>query len=94
MLKESFKNIRPLEEYEITNLAIIGKYYLIIDNERVYFDNLNGYAMYNDEMVKLDIETINVLKKYIVTFSNEECCSCCPDLKPGEYCIDACCSCN
>lgn len=93
-IKESFSNLRSLEEHEIVNLAIVGKYTLIVGHERVYFDDLNGYAMYYDEMVRLDVDTINILKKYIVTFSNEECCSCCPDLKPGEYCIDACCSCN
>ena len=94
VLKESFKNIRSLEEYEITNLAIVGKYYLIVDSEIVYFDDLDGYAMYNDEMVMLDSDTINVLKKYIVTFSNKECCTCCPDAEPGEVCITACCSCQ
>lgn len=26
--------------------------------------------------------------------SSDECCSCCPDLKPGESCIALCCSCS
>lgn len=93
-IKESFNNIRTLEEHEIVNLAIAGKYTLIVGHEKVYFDDLSGYAMYYDEMVRIDSELIAILKRYIQVFSNEECCSCCPDAEPGEVCIDACCSCT
>lgn len=63
-IKESFDKIRPLEETEFVNLVIMGRYNLIVDNERIYFDDL-GYAMHYDEMVWMETELIEVLKKYI-----------------------------
>lgn len=75
------------------NLAIALKYVLIIDNTYIYIGGLDGFAMIDNKIVVLPDEMIGILENYL-TFESEECCSCCPDLKPGETCIALCCPCS
>ena len=64
-----------------------GKYVDISDE---FIEYLSSYVRENDKNLKEDEE-----KKKKPEFSTgDECCSCCPDLKPGEACIDACCECD
>ncbi len=82
---------------KVTNvdLAILRKYLLVVDDKNIYFDSFNGYAEYNGNIVLLDKELFQLLSSYMVKKSDsDECCSCCPDLKPGESCIAMCCSCE
>ena len=77
------------------DLAISGKYLLIFDNEFIWLDDFNGYAMYHNNIVGLDDKTVKLLKQVFEDRNeNGECCSCCPDLKPGESCIALCCPCE
>lgn len=77
------------------DLAIAGKYLLIFDNEFIWLDDFNGYAIYHNDIVGLDDKTVKLLKQ-VLEFrdDNGDCCSCCPDLKPGESCIALCCPCG
>ncbi len=75
------------------DLFIEGKYLLSVGNKKIYFDDFSGYALYKDEIVKIDNEILKLLSNY-GAIKNEECCSCCPDLKPGESCIALCCPCG
>lgn len=75
------------------DLYIDGKYLIIVDDKKIYLDDFNGYAMYNGEVVKLNEEVLNMLSRY-TGIKDDECCSCCPDLKPGESCIALCCPCG
>lgn len=76
------------------DLFISGNYLLIVDNQRIYFDDFDGYAQYNDSIVKLSDDLLSLLKLSTNAMTeNGACCTCCPDLEPGEYCIEACCSC-
>lgn len=74
------------------DLAIRGKYLLVVDGETIWFDDFNGYAMYHNKIVKLSDETLEKIA-VVIPSQNEECCSCCPDLKEGENCITLCCAC-
>ena len=89
--------IKPLQPHEYVNLMIVGQYYLIVDDTILYFDDFPGYIMKIEdnsyEMSNMSNEFIEVMKKYIVDES-AECCSCCPDAKPGDVCISMCCPCN
>ena len=96
LIKNEISMIKLLEPEEMIDLVIQGKYMLIIDDSEIYFDDLSGYVLFNNEMALISEELKNILETYIddEKFSNDECCSCCPDLKPGEVCISACCSCT
>ena len=72
---------------------IAGKYYLIVGDTTIAFDEFPGYVLKNDDMAHMSDEFIAVMKKYIVKES-DECCSCCPDGKPDDVCISMCCPCN
>lgn len=88
------KEINNLDYSEVNvDLAILRKYLLIVDQKKIYIDDLSGYAEYNGEIVKISDELISVLSNYL-RVDNNECCSCCPDLKPGESCIALCCPCG
>ena len=64
-----------------------GKYVDISDE---FIKYLSNYVRENDKNLKEEEE-----KKEKPEFSTgDECCSCCPDLNPGEVCIDACCECD
>ncbi len=77
------------------DLAILGNYLLVVDNQKIYFDDFDGYADYNGYIVKLSADLLALLKHYTTSNINDgECCSCCPDLKPGESCIALCCPCG
>ena len=88
--------IKELQPHEYVNLMILGEFYLIVDNTILCFDDFPGYIMKNNKMAYMSDEFIAILSKYI---NNDgpilnDCCSCCPDLKPGGACIDMCCPCN
>lgn len=76
------------------DLAIKGKYLLIVDGEFIWLDDFNGYAMYHNDIVGLNDQTLKIISRAFKPYDNGECCSCCPDLKPGESCIALCCPCN
>lgn len=76
------------------DLHINGNYLLkFINGESIMFDTFGSYALYKGEIVKLDDQTWSLLEK-LVSNKSSECCSCCPDLKPGESCIAMCCPCE
>ena len=64
-----------------------GKYVDISDQ---FIDYLSEYVRNNDKVLKEKDEADNETEPG----NEEECCSCCPDLKPGEVCVDACCPCS
>lgn len=67
----------------------IDSKYLDIDKE--FLDYIQDLVVENDDNYEEKVveETTKTPE-----FSNEECCSCCPDAEPGETCIDACCACS
>lgn len=75
-------------------LAIQGRYLLVIDGKNIWFDDFNGYAMYENDIVRVDDETLRILSHAFDRNNNGGCCSCCPDLQPGESCITLCCPCG
>ncbi len=78
------------------NLAILLQYYLYIDGDVIGIDELDDYVSYNaaaSHVMMLNQEMRDILNNYIKN-SGDECCSCCPNLKPGESCIDLCCPCS
>ena len=80
-------------------LAIIGNYYFVFGQEVIFFDDLGGYGFYNGELVLFSDEFLKILKQNINVgkdngLDDGDCCSCCPDLKPGESCIALCCPCG
>lgn len=86
------------KEPQKMNLIILAKYALYIDGDIIGIESLNSYVSYNNpyyagEFIELDEEVKNVLSGYIKD-SEGDCCTCCPDLQPGESCIDMCCPCN
>ncbi len=83
-------------ENKVTNddLAILKKYLLVVDDKYIYFDSFNGYAEYNGNIVFLGKELFLLLSESMVEKYDGGCCSCCPDLKPGESCIQMCCPCE
>lgn len=64
-----------------------GKYVDISDE---FVEYLSDYVRENDAKLKEDKEE----PKESVPSDGDECCSCCPDLKPGESCIALCCECD
>lgn len=93
LIKEYFSNINELKPEEMVDLMVLGHYTLIVDGKKIYFDDLSGFATKDDKLVKMDNKLIDVLNHYIDD-SNNDCCSCCPNLELDEDCIDACCDCN
>lgn len=88
-----FSVIDSLEtEFEMVDLAILGKYALVVEGRTIWFDDFNGFAMYEGKLVKLSDKTLEKIS--VLSNDKEGCCSCCPDLKPGEVCIELCCSCT
>lgn len=88
-----FSVIDSLEtEFEMVDLAILGRYALVVEDKTIWFDDYNGFAMYNDKLVKLSDKTLEKIS--VLSEDKEGCCSCCPDLEPGEVCIALCCSCT
>ena len=88
------KNIIEDKKYDIyeIELAIFPKYLLVIGSEKIYLEDIDDYAMYGSSIVKFDDKLFSIISKYL---KNEGgCCSCCPDLKPGESCIALCCPCS
>ena len=73
-------------------------YLFVLGDNDVTFGYIEGkdYVYYNGQGLYVDSKVKNYLAKVVessVTPKEPECCSCCPDLKPGEYCNDACCPC-
>lgn len=64
-----------------------GKYVDISDE---FIKYLSEYVRENDTKLKEEQEKT----KEPVPSDGDECCSCCPDLKPGESCIALCCECD
>lgn len=97
LIRECINEIKELSEPN--NLAIALDYILVVDDINIYFDDLDGLAMLENKMVVLPENLINILHKYLnidkklENDNDNECCSCCPDLKPGESCIALCCPC-
>ncbi len=88
-----FSVIDSLEtDFEMVDLAILGKYALVVEGKTIWFDDFEGYAMYDGNLVKLSDKTLENISMNLK--ETEGCCSCCPDLKPGEVCIELCCSCT
>lgn len=77
------------------NLAVLLQYYLYIDGDVIGIDQLDDYVTYNAlaaHIMMLNQDMQDALRRYVE--NNSGCCSCCPDLKPGESCIEECCPCN
>lgn len=97
LIRQYFNDVKELPEPN--NLAIALDYMLVVDDINIYFDDLDGLAMLENKMVVLPENLINILHKYLnidkklENDNDNECCSCCPDLKPGESCIALCCPC-
>lgn len=97
--EKDYNTLRHLVEninfsVDIQDLMIKGKYLIAVDDYRIYLDDFNGYGLYNGNIVELDKDDLLSIGKYFEPIKNEGCCSCCPDLKPGESCIALCCPCN
>lgn len=96
--KNQIRNIwaNHSKETMTMNLAIMLQYYLYIDGDVIGIDQIDDYVSYNasaSHIMTLNQEMRDILKKY-TNNSGDECCSCCPNLKPGESCIDLCCPCS
>lgn len=89
-------SIKVLQPHEYVNLMIAGRFYLIVDDTVLYFDNFPGYIMKDNEMGYMSDEFTNILSKYINDDGPlvDDCCSCCPDAGPNDTCISLCCPCN
>ena len=72
---------------DVSYVSYNGKYVDISDE---FMEYLSDYVKNNDSKLKEAEEKT----KDPVPSNGEECCSCCPDLKPGETCIDLCCECD
>lgn len=92
--KNTIKSEFEKMDYSEVNvdLAFTRNYLLVVGEYKIYFDDYNGYAEYDGHTIKISSDLLSLLKKQPV--ENGACCSCCPDLKPGEYCIEACCPCE
>lgn len=78
-LKNSWNNMTKEEVYDID---FNSNYLLIIDNQEIYVDTINNICLYDNKLIKIDVNI------------NNGCCSCCDNLKLGESCIDMCCPCK
>lgn len=81
-------NNQDKKEIPPMNLMVAGRYILFVNDEAIYFDDLSGYAIYNNKMILLNQNFRSYLKEII---STQECCSCC---EKEETCIAMCCPCN
>jgi hypothetical protein len=76
------------------SLGFLGNYVLKLENgEEIIFDEFESYIYYNGKIAVMNKVVWNDLKK-VFPIDNQGCCSCCPDLKPGEACIEMCCPCS
>ena len=82
------------------DLAIFGEYVLDIEGEVILFDKEIGYVSYRGEIIEISSEfskylssIIRANESVVVPGLGNGCCSCCPELKPGESCIAKCCDC-
>ncbi len=66
-----------------------GKYVDISDE---FIEYISKYVRENDKNLKENKDEDGV--KDSIPNKEDECCSCCPDLKPGEACIEMCCPCT
>lgn len=90
------------DKTELTmNLAIILGYVLYIDGDVIGMDDIDGYVSYNGKaagnFIILSQEMKDILNNKVFSRNNsgnDDCCSCCPNLQPGEVCIDMCCPCS
>lgn len=94
-------NDKTLYEFDLDDM--IWSYGITVDDEYIEFDLVSPYAKYKDtdKYVKLSDEFQQYLSNLFKEDSeklnpddNKECCSCCPNLKPGESCIASCCPCS
>lgn len=88
--------------------ASIGDYKVFIGKDVILFNLDVNYVSYNGKYVSISDDFTNYLTRTIFLndkeitsydkVSNkkdkEKCCSCCPNLKEGEFCIDLCCPCS
>ncbi len=100
------KEKAPIDEEVID--AMVGDYKLFVGEDTILFNLDLGYVSFNGKYVDITDDFIQYLSNVVRdndtilkeelkekdTLEDNECCSCCPDLKPGESCIDACCPCN
>lgn len=97
--KNMIRKLWSLQDQTESSIYVdsLSSNYLYIDDAVITIDSYLMYASYNDEgiikTIMLSDEFIKLLEKYI-SVPTEECCSCCPDLKPGESCIAMCCPCS
>lgn len=73
--------------------------YVSIDSKNIEIDKefleyIKKLVKENDTKLEEQVEEKEEVSDENPNFSNEECCSCCPDLKLGESCITACCECS
>jgi hypothetical protein len=106
--KKTDKEVAPSDKEVVDSL--VGDYKLFIGEDEILFNLDLGYVSYNGKYVDISDEFIEYLTDYVKEHDknlkkddekdktpiddNEECCSCCPDLKPGEACIEMCCPCG
>ena len=82
--------------------CIIGDYKLFVGEDEILFNLDLGYVSFGGKEVDISDEFHKYLSKVVKEndielnkeTDEEKCCSCCPDAKPGETCIDACCPCS
>lgn len=72
---------------DLSYVSYNGKYVDISDE---FIEYLSDYVRENDK----NLEEIKEPEKNPGKGDSGDCCSCCPDLKPGESCIALCCPCN
>jgi hypothetical protein len=75
---------------DLSYVSFNGKY-VLISNEFIGY--LSDVVRENDKNLRVDEEVPDV-EDIENDLGEGECCSCCPDLKPGEACIEMCCPCS
>lgn len=92
----SFIDYLELSPFDI-DLHIEGDFLLYVDGKSIVFDEVGSYASIGDKLFIMDSEFSSVINDVLSVkndLSDRDCCSCCPDLKPGESCIAVCCPCK
>ena len=103
--KDTDKDKKPNDDEMVD--GIMGDYKLFIGDDEILFNLDLGYVFYDDKNVDITDEFMEYISELVRKNDTEleksekpdkgngssECCSCCPDLKPGESCIAACCEC-
>lgn len=106
--KKTDKDNEPKDSEVVDSL--VGDYKLFIGEDEILFNLDLNYVSYNGKYVSISDEFIKFLSEYVrendtklkeeetvkkpVPSDGNECCSCCPDLKPGESCVALCCECS